>query len=231
MPFARPSIYSMNVEQARFNMVEQQIRPWDVLDQDVLDLLYAVRREEFAPQAYRELAFSDLEIPLFENAGEGERMMQPKLEARILQELAVRKTERVLEVGTGSGYLAALLAARAHHVFSVEINPKLKAFGEENLKRAGADNVTVELGDAAQGWQRHAPYDVVVLTGSTPVLPEGFLSGLKAGGRLFAVVGDPPVMEARLVTCVAAGSFYTSDLFETCLAPLRNALQPKRFEF
>src|SRR6266496_489296 len=126
----------MNVEQARFNMVEQQIRPWEVLDQDVLDLLYVVRREDFVPEAYREFAFSDLEIPLYENAGEGERMMQPKVEARILQELAVKKSERVLEVGTGSGYLAALLAARAHHVHSVEINPKLKAFGEDNLRRA-----------------------------------------------------------------------------------------------
>ena len=221
----------MNVEQARFNMVEQQIRPWEVLDQDVLDLLYAVRREEFVPQAHRSLAFSDLEIPLYENAGEGERMMQPKLEARIVQELAIRKTERILEVGTGSGYLAALLAARAHHVHSVEINATLKAFGEANLKRAGIDNVTVELGDAAQEWPRHAPYDIVVLAGSTPVLPRGLLAGLKPGGRLFAVVGDPPVMEARLVTCIAEGSYHATDLFETCLAPLRNALRPGRFEF
>ncbi|MGB7543360.1 MAG: protein-L-isoaspartate O-methyltransferase [Burkholderiales bacterium] len=221
----------MNLEQARFNMVEQQIRPWEVLDQDVLDLLYVVRREEFVPPAYRALAFSDLEIPLYENAGEGERMMQPKLEARILQELAVKKTERVLEVGTGSGYLAALLAARAHQVHSVEINARLKAFGEDNLARAGVENVTVEPGDAAQGWQKHAPYDVIVLTGSTPVLPQSFLSQLKVGGRLFAVVGDAPVMEARLVTCVAEGSYLTTDLFETDLAPLKNALQPERFEF
>src|SRR5262249_45844022 len=142
--FTQPLLYSMNVEQARFNMVEQQIRPWEVLDQDVLDLLYAVRREEFVPRAYRSLAFSDLELPLYENAGEAERMMQPKLEARIVQELAIRKTERILEVGTGSGYLAALLAARAHHVHSVEINPTLKTFGETNLKQAGVDNVTVE---------------------------------------------------------------------------------------
>jgi protein-L-isoaspartate(D-aspartate) O-methyltransferase len=221
----------MSVEQARFNMIEQQIRTWEVLDQDVLDLLYAVRREEFVPVAYRKLAFSDLEIPLYEGAGEGERMMQPKVEARILQELAVRKYERVLEVGTGSGYLAALLAARAHHVHSVEINPRLKAFGEENLRRSGADNVTVEVGDAAQGWEKHAPYDVIVLTGSTPVLPSSFLSQLKTGGRLFAVVGDPPVMEARLITCVGQNSHHTIDLFETSIAPLKNAMQPARFEF
>ena len=221
----------MSVEQARFNMIEQQIRTWEVLDQDVLDLLYTVRREEFVPAAYRELAFSDLEIPLYEGAAEGERMMQPKVEARILQELAVRKYERVLEVGSGSGYLAALLAARAHHVHSVEINPKLKAFAEENLRRSSVDNVTVDLGDSAQGWAVHAPYDVIVLTGSTPVLPQAFMGQLKTGGRLFAVVGDPPVMEARLVTRVGHGSNHVIDLFETSLAPLKNAMQPGRFQF
>jgi protein-L-isoaspartate(D-aspartate) O-methyltransferase len=221
----------MSVEQARFNMIEQQIRTWEVLDQDVLDLLYAVRREEFVPAAYRELAFSDLEIPLHEGAGEGERMMQPKVEARVLQELAVRKYERVLEIGTGSGYLTALLAARAHHVYSVEINPRLKAIAEENLRRSSVENVTVEQGDAAQGWATHAPYDVVVLTGSTPILPPTFLAQLKIGGRLFAVVGDPPVMEARLITCVDQGAHHAIDLFETSLAPLRNAMQPGRFQF
>jgi len=221
----------MSVEQARFNMIEQQIRTWEVLDQDVLDLLYAVRREEFVPAAYRELAFSDLEIPLYEGAGEGERMLQPKLEARILQELAVRKYERVLEVGAGSGYLTALLAARAHHVYSVEINPVLKAFAAENLRRAGVENVTVELGDSAQGWTSHAPYDVIVLTGSTPILPPSFAAQLKSGGRLFAVVGDPPVMEARLIKCVSQGSHHVIDLFETSLAPLKNAMQPGRFQF
>lgn len=221
----------MNVEQARFNMIEQQIRTWEVLDQDVLDLLYAVRREEFVPAAYRTLAFSDLEVPLYEGAVEGERMMQPKVEARILQELAVRKYERVLEIGTGSGYLVALLAARAHHVHSVEINPRLKAFAEENLSRSGVENVTVELGDAAQGWPSHAPYDVIVLTGSTPALPPSFLAQLKTGGRLFAVVGDPPVMEARLITCLGQDSHHTIDLFETYLAPLKNAMQPGRFQF
>ena len=209
----------MSVEQARFNMIEQQIRTWEVLDQDVLDLLYAVRREEFVPSAYRDLAFSDLEIPLYEGAPEGERMMQPKVEARILQELAVRKYERVLEVGTGSGYLAALLAARAHHVHSAEISPRLKTFAEENLKRTGVENVTVELGDSAQGWPLHAPYDVIVLTGSTPILPPSFLAQLKTGGRLFAVVGDPPVMEARLITCVGQGSHHTICLLYTSPSP------------
>jgi protein-L-isoaspartate(D-aspartate) O-methyltransferase len=221
----------MNLEQARFNMIEQQIRTWEVLDQDVLDLLYAMRREDFVPPAHRALAFSDLDVPLRPDAGPGEHMLQPKLEARILQELAPRKHETVLEVGTGSGYFAALLSARAQRVHTVEIDPALKAFGEDNLRRAGVANVQVELGDAAQGWSAHAPYDVIALTGSTPVLPPSLLEQLKPGGRLFAVVGDAPVMAARLVRCVERGSFQTIDLFETCLAPLKNALQPRRFRF
>jgi protein-L-isoaspartate(D-aspartate) O-methyltransferase len=217
----------MNISQARFNMVEQQIRPWEVLDQEVLDLLYVVRREDFVPEAYRTLAFSDLEIPL----GDGARMMQPKLEARILQELALRDSERVLEVGTGSGYLAALLAHRAHHVYSVEIKPRLASFGAANLRKARVANVSVEEGDGCRGWAKHAPYNVIVLTGSVPILPRGLLAQLRVGGRLFAVVGDPPIMSARLVTCVAEGSFNTVDLFETSLAPLKNCEQPERFVF
>lgn len=217
----------MNIEQARFNMIEQQIRTWEVLDQDVLDLLYVVRREEFVPEAYRELAFSDLEIPI----GEGERMMAPKLEARLLQELAVKPSDKVLEVGTGSGYLTALLAHRAAHVHSIEINPTLRAFGEANLRRAGVRNITIEAGDAARGWPKHAPYDVIALTGSTPLLPESLAGQLKPRGRLFAVVGEPPVMSARLVTCVADGSYSAVDLFETVLAPLRNAERREKFVF
>ena len=221
----------MNIEQARFNMVEQQIRTWEVLDQAVLDLLYVVRREAFVPDAYRMLAFSDLKIPLLKNAGPGQKIMQPKVEARILQEVAPKSTDRVLEVGTGSGYMAALLAHRARHVHSVEILPELKRLGEANLRRAGVANVTVESGDAARGWAKQAPYDVIVLTGSTPELPDAFLDQLAPGGRLFAVVGDAPVMEARLVTSVGPGSFNTVDLFETILAPLANALERDRFEF
>jgi protein-L-isoaspartate(D-aspartate) O-methyltransferase len=217
----------MNIEQARFNMVEQQIRPWEVLDQAVLDLLYVVRREEFVPQAYQALAFSDLEIPI----GEGETMLQPKVEARILQEVAPGGADKVLEIGTGSGYMAALLAHRARHVHSVDVSPALKRLGEANLRRAGIVNVTVEQGDAARGWSKHAPYDVIVLTGSTPVLPEACLAQLAPGGRLFAVVGEPPVMSARLVTAIGGGSFNTVDLFETVLRPLRNALEREKFVF
>src|SRR5690348_16362505 len=144
----------MDLEQARMNMVEQQIRTWDVLDQDVLDLLYVVPREEFVPQQHRALAFSDMQLPL----GEGERMWEPKLEARVLQELDVRKSDRVLEVGTGSGYFTALLAHRAAHVYSVEVKPALGALGRRNLERHAATNITLETGDAAHGWDRHAPY-------------------------------------------------------------------------
>lgn len=217
----------MNFDQARANMVEQQIRPWEVLDQAVLDLLYAVPREDFVPAAYRTLAFADMEIPI----GEGEKMMAPKIEARIVQELAPRKHERVLEIGTGSGYLTALLAHRAAHVHSVEIRPALAAFGRGNLERHGADNVTLEVGDAARGWPTRAPYDAIVLTGSTPVLPRTLLDQLAPGGRLFAVVGEAPVMVARLVTCSAPGAFRSVELFDTLLAPLLNAEQPPRFRF
>ncbi|MFN2644633.1 MAG: protein-L-isoaspartate O-methyltransferase [Burkholderiales bacterium] len=217
----------MDLEQARTNMVEQQIRTWDVLDQDVLDLLYVVPREEFVPAQHRTLAFSDMQIPL----GESERMWEPKLEARVLQELEVRKTDRVLEVGTGSGYLTALLAHRAAHVFSVEIKPVLAAFGRRNLERHGTTNVTLEVGDAAHGWAKHAPYHVIVLTGSTPVLPRALYDQLEVGGRLFSVVGELPVMSARLVSCTGPGAYHTVDLFETVVAPLANAEHPPRFRF
>lgn len=215
----------MNLEQARYNMVEQQIRPWDVLDQSVLDLLFLVHREDFVPEAYRALAFVDMEIPL----GHGESMLSPKLEARIVQEVAVRMKDRVLEVGTGSGYMTALLASVAEHVYSVDIVPEFVAQAREKLTRHGIRNVTLEEGDAARDWSKHGPYDVIVLTGSVPLLPPAFQESLALRGRLFAIVGDPPVMEAKLITCVAQGTFNAVDVFETCVSPLRNALQPERF--
>src|SRR3970282_1084596 len=174
----------MNLEQARFNMVEQQIRTWEVLDPAVLDLLYAVPREEFVPAAFRRLAFADLEIPI----GEGEAMMAPKIEARIVQALALGKTDRVLEVGTGSGYLTALLARCAANFFSLETRPGLADFGRDNLARHGADNVTLEVGDGARGDPKRAPYDAIVLTGSTPGLPAALREHLAARGRLLSVV-------------------------------------------
>ncbi len=217
----------MNTEQARYNMVEQQIRTWEVLDQNVLDLLMSVRREEFVPPASRALAFADLEIPL----GYGEFMLAPKVEARILQEVAPRASDSVLEVGTGSGYMAALLASMAKHVVSVEIRPELKLMGETNLRTQGFSNVSVELGDGSRGWAKHAPYDIIVLSASTPLVPAELLAQLKPGGRLFAIVGDAPVMEAQLITCAEAGSYRAVNLFETSVPLLVNAAQPERFVF
>jgi protein-L-isoaspartate(D-aspartate) O-methyltransferase len=217
----------MDFERARFNMVEQQIRPWEVLDQKVLDLLFRVRREEYVPDAYRTLAFADMEIPL----GHGEKMLAPKLEARMLQALSLTDTDRILEIGTGSGYMTALLASMCAHVYSVEIIPEFSASAAARLRAHDIHNVTLEVGDAARGWDQHAPYDAIVLTGSVPVLPEAFQRSLNPGGRLVAVVGEPPVMEARLVTCVSSGVYNSAGLFETCIDPLRNALQPEKFVF
>jgi protein-L-isoaspartate(D-aspartate) O-methyltransferase len=217
----------MDIERARFNMVEQQIRPWEVLDQTVLDLLFRVHREDFVPERYRALAFADMEIPL----GHGETMLAPKLEARMLQELALSGGERILEVGTGSGYMTALLASLGRHVYSVEIIPEFSAAAAARLRAHGITNVTLETGDAARGWDRHAPYDAIVLTGSVPVLADAFPASLAPGGRLLAVVGEPPVMEARLVTCISAGACRSTGLFDTCIAPLRNAPRPARFVF
>ena len=217
----------MNIEQARFNMVEQQIRPWEVLDPAVLELLFEVKRELFVPEEHAALAFADLEVPL----GHGEAMMQPKVEARILQELAIQPHESVYEVGTGSGYLAALLARRGRHVTSAEIHPDLQARAAANLQRAGIGNVTLISGDSARAPLAESAFDVIVLTGSTPVLPQAFLERLSPGGRLFAVVGDAPAMKAVLVRQPQAGSFQHVELFETLLKPLVNAAQPSRFRF
>ena len=217
----------MNFEQARFNMIEQQIRPWDVLDPVVLELLSAVKRERFVPAPHAALAFADLEIPI----GHGESMMQPKVEARILQELAVRPEETVFEVGTGSGYLAALMARRAKHVTSAEIHDDLSAGAASNLARAGIANVTLLRGDSARAPLGESAYDVIVLAGSTPELPDAFLDRLNPGGRLFAVVGDAPVMKAVLVTRGADGAFRRAEVFETLLRPLVNAQAPARFRF
>ncbi len=217
----------MDIEQARYNMVEQQIRPWEVLNQDVLDLLHKVRREDFVPDAHRSLAFVDMEIPL----GHGQAMWTPKLEARALQELAVRPTDRVLEVGTGSGYLTALLAAEAAAVVSVDIVPEFTAEASRKLRAHGFDNVTLHTGDAARDWPDEDGFDVIVLTGSTPLLSDAFRRRLRVGGRLFAIVGEPPVMQAQLVTCSAPGATRSVALFETCVAPLQNAPHPAAFVF
>jgi protein-L-isoaspartate(D-aspartate) O-methyltransferase len=217
----------MNIEQARFNMIEQQIRPWNVLDQDVLDMLHVVKREQFVPQAYQNLAFADVEIPL----PGGESMLAPKIEARIMQEILLKKHENVLLVGTGSGYLAALLAHKGRQVTAVDISPELKELTETNLAKAGVSNVTVELGNAAQGWAKSAPYDVIVVSGSLPVLPEAFLKEIKIGGRMLAIVGEAPVMSCNIITRVGDAAYDTVKVFETNVKPLAGAPVPSHFEF
>ena len=217
----------MNIEQARFNMVEQQIRPWEVLDSAVLDLLFEVKRERFVPAEHRDLAFADLEIPI----GHGETMMQPKIEARLLQELGVQPHEAVYEVGTGSGYLTALLAKLARHVTSAEIHEDLRADAAGKLRDAGIENVTLLTGDSARAPLADSAFDVIVITGSVPLVPQAFLDRLNPGGRLFAVVGDEPVMEAVVVRQPERGAFQQVKLFETMLKPLANAAQPTRFRF
>jgi protein-L-isoaspartate(D-aspartate) O-methyltransferase len=217
----------MNIEQARFNMIEQQIRPWDVLDPDVLELLLVVKRENYVPAAYKNLAFVDSEIPL----PGGEAMFTPKLEARLLQDINLKKHENVLEIGAGSGYMAALLAHKGRHVTSVEISPELKALAEKNLADNGVSNVSVELGNGAQGWSKGAPYDVIVISGGLPVLPDAFLQQLKVGGRLVAIVGASPAMKAQLVTRVSESAYDTKTLFETEVKLLKDATTPSQFSF
>jgi len=217
----------MNFERARFNMVEQQIRPWDVLDMDVLDLLMAVKREEFVPPAHKTLAFADVEIPI----GCGQTMLKPVIEGRILQALPLKRSDSVLEIGTGSGYFAALLAARTDWVRSVEIEPELAKFATDNLNRVGVENVIVEEGDAARGWTSRAPYDVIVVSGGLPVIPQSLLDQLKVGGRMFAFVGEAPVMEGRLITCVSEGQYQIEDVFETVVPTLKNAQRKDDFRF
>ncbi|OYQ12660.1 protein-L-isoaspartate O-methyltransferase [Ralstonia solanacearum] len=216
----------MDIEKSRFNMIEQQIRPWDVLDLDVLDLLAVVKREQYVPEAYRALAFVDMEIPL----PGGQNMLPPRVEARVLQELAVRKHEDVLEVGAGSGYMAALLAHRGRHVATVDIAPELVAFARDNLARNGVTNADVAEGNAALGWG-NGLYDVICVSGSVPAVPESLLMQLKVGGRLSIFVGGAPVMEAQLITRVSEAEFQTRNLFETYVTPLVGVPAPSQFRF
>ena len=222
---------TMDIEQARLNMIQQQIRPWEVLDPTVLELLSVVKRERFVPAAHKDLAFADVEIPLGTQGVAGQSMLAPKIEARMLQELSIKAKDKVLEIGAGSGYMAALLAARAEFVYTVDIDPELVELARKNLKEAGVANVSVDLGDAAQGWSLYAPYDVIVVSASMPVLPESLLKQLKIGGRLIAVVGKAPAMQVQLVVRSDEEAFTTVSVFETVVAPLVNATQRKKFVF
>ncbi|MDY7577639.1 protein-L-isoaspartate O-methyltransferase [Herbaspirillum sp. RTI4] len=222
----------MNTEQARFNMIEQQIRPWNVLALDVLELLSVVRREAFVPAAYRNLAFFDTEIPL----PGGENMFAPKVEARLLQEAAVKKHEDVLEIGSGSGYMAALLAYKGRHVTTVEIEPALHAMASANLAAYGIINVDVQLGNGAQGWgkengQPEIEYDVIMISGGLPFLPDAFLKQIKVGGRIVAILGEAPVMTAQVITRTGDQTYDTRIVFDTMARYLQAATELSHFRF
>jgi protein-L-isoaspartate(D-aspartate) O-methyltransferase len=217
----------MNVEQARFNMIEQQIRTWEVLDDSVLSLLAVVKREDFIPEAYKALAFVDTEVPL----PEGQCMLAPKVEARLLQELKVARHEKVLEVGTGSGFMAALLGHKAQQVYTMEIRPKLAEFARQNLKRAGVFNVQVREADGSPGLPEEGPFDAILLSGSVAEVPQQLLRQLKVGGRLEAIVGFEPVMRAVLITRVGESAFHRVELFDTVAPRLLGFEEPTKFKF
>lgn len=219
--------YNMHSATARYNMIEQQIRTWEVLDPKVLQLLNEVPRENFVPEAYQGLAFADIEIPL----GFGQTMLSPKLEARILQALDIQKTHDVLHIGTGSGYFAALLARLAKHVISVEINAELSATAAYKISQNNIHNVTLELADGIVGMPSRQPFDVIVFTGSSPVEPPNVRQQLKIGGLMFIVLGQAPVMQATLIQRVSETGFKEDVFFETCIPELENATQARSFEF
>lgn len=217
----------MNTEQARFNMIVQQIRPAEVLDERVLNTINATPRENFVPATYRELAFSDINVPI----GHGQVMMTPIMEARLLQALAIQPEDKILEIGTGSGYFTALLAKLGGHVQSVEIHPELQSQAQTRLLEHGITNVTLVEGDAAQGWDKDGQFDVIAVTGSFPILPETFQRQLTVGGRMVVIVGQGPVMEALLITRAAEDQWTTVSLFETDFPALENVEQPQAFVF
>ena len=217
-----------DLEQARFNMIEQQIRPAEVLDPKVLEVISNTPREDFVPEDYRSLAFCDTCIPLAND----QEMMKPILEGRVLQALSILKTDKVLEIGTGSGYLTALLAKLAKEVVTIEIVPELSQAAEEKLAQHNLmDNITVVVGDAAEGWAERAPYDVIAVTGSMPILSESLKTQLTIGGRLLAIIGIEPAMSVSLITRIGEDQWNQESLFETVVPPLKNTQQPQQFVF
>ena len=222
---------AMDIEKARFNMIQQQIRPWNVLDPEVIRLLSVVRREDFVPSRYRDIAFADIEIPLLAKGDPSQTMLTPRVEARMLQELAVKTTDKVLEIGAGSGYMAALLAAKAEYVHTVDIDHELVEMARRNLLQAGVANVSVDLGDASSGWNLYAPYDVIVISAGLPFVPEEILRALKIGGRLAAIVGEAPAMDLQIIRRTDEHAYSTVNVFETVAAPLIHARQPRKFVF
>lgn len=221
----------MNFEQARFNMIEQQIRPWEVLDGEVLALLSVVKRENFVPASMKAMAFVDMELPLREGGARGQAMLAPRLEARLLQDLAVQSHERVLEIGTGSGYMAALLAHRAAHVLSLEIDADLTAQARKNLAQEGISNVDVRQADGVNGAAGDGPFDVIVLSGSVAEVPQALLTQLKVGGRLAAIVGDEPMMRATLITRNSETAWTTAEPWDTVAPRLVSFAEHSHFSF
>ncbi len=218
---------NQSIDLARFNMIEQQIRTWEVLDPVVLDLLGEVHREDFIEASQLGLAFADVELPI----GHGQTMLSPKIEGRILQALNIKRTDKVLLVGTGSGYLTALIAKLAKHVDSLEIIPELSKQAEVRLQKQDIHNVTLYVLDAFSGYTTDKTYDVIVFAGSLQLHPSAAEQMLNIGGRMFAVVGEMPIMQATLTQRLNEGSCRKERLFETCLPPLVNAPQSVKFEF
>lgn len=218
---------SMNFERARFNMVEQQIRPWEVLDRRVLSLLESIHREDFVPVNSRKLAFADMAIPL----AAGQVMMRPNIEGRVLQALDLAEDETVLEIGTGSGFITACLASLAKRVVSVEVFAELHEIAKARLEEKEFHNIELFVGDVMRGWQPEQAHDVVVVTGSVPVVPEPFLGWVNPGGRMFVISGESPAMEARLLTRLDVTQWREESLFETDLPRLVNAEEPAEFVF
>ena len=218
---------SMNFDQARFNMVEQQVRPWEVLDSRVLELLETTQREDFVPVRYRKMAFSDIAIPLDHD----QNMMKPVVEGRLLQALELKPDETVLEIGTGSGFITACLSQMAKRVVSVDIQEQFTKEVEAKLKEKDISNVELETGDAMTGWQPEQAHDVVVVTGSVQDIPDHFRGWVNPRGRLFVVCGEEPAMEAKLLTKLNATEWREESLFETDLARLINAEKAPEFEF
>ena len=221
----------MNNDIARFNMIEQQIRPWDVLDGQVLSLLSVVKREDFVPMAQKALAFVDMEVPLSSSSKDGQVMLAPRVEARFLQDAAIQATDKVLEIGTGSGYMAALVAKQAASVLSLEIDAGLAQKARTNLQAAGITNVEVRQADGSQGAPADGPFDVIFLSGSVPEVPQALLNQLKTGGRLLAVVGEDPVMRASVITRTGDQQWQTSEPWDTLAPRLQGFPEHNRFSF
>jgi protein-L-isoaspartate(D-aspartate) O-methyltransferase len=216
-----------NVEQARYHMIEQQIRPWNVSDPAVLDLLASVKREDFVPLAQKSLAFVDMAIAL----PGGQSMLPPRVQARLLQDAAVQPTDKVLEIGTGSGYMTALLAHQAQRVVSLEINSEIADMARDNLQRAGIHNVEVRQADGSKGTPAEAPFDVILLSGSVAEVPQSLLNLLKVGGRLVAIVGEEPIMHAQVITRTSETNFTSVDKWDDNAPRLLNFPQPSAFKF